>query len=395
MQLQVSGSASRSSETKAPGLAPGDRRHSGPVVIAANSCWNIVNFRSALVAALLREGRDVLVLAPPDEYVPALEALGAHFIPVEVESSSLSVTGDLKLLLRYAAIMRRVRPSAFLGFTIKPNIYGSLAAQAVGARVINNITGLGTAFLSTGWLRTLASALYRVALRRSHTVFFQNGSDLQLFLKRRLVRQDQARLLPGSGLDLERFRPSPAAAGAADDFRFLLIGRMLWDKGVGEFVEAARRVRASHPQARFQLLGALGADNRTAVPEDQLGKWLDEGVVEYLGSTSDVRPFVEAADCLVLPSYREGLPRSLLEGSAMGKPVIATDVPGCRDVVDHGRTGLLCAVRSAEALASAMRQMIDLSPAERAIMGAAGRARVEQEFCETKVLERYLGALNA
>ena len=395
MQLQVSGSASRSSETKAPGLAPGDRRHSGLVVIAANSCWNIVNFRSALVAALLREGRDVLVLAPPDEHVPALEALGAHFIPIEVASSSLSVTGDLKLLLRYAAIMRRVRPSAFLGFTIKPNIYGSLAAQAVGARVINNITGLGTAFLSTGWLRTLASSLYRVALRRSHTVFFQNGSDLQLFLKRRLVRQDQARLLPGSGLDLERFRPSPAAAGAADDFRFLLIGRMLWDKGVGEFVEAARRVRASHPQARFQLLGALGADNRTAVPEDQLGKWLDEGVVEYLGSTSDVRPFVEAADCLVLPSYREGLPRSLLEGSAMGKPVIATDVPGCRDVVDHGRTGLLCAVRSAEALASAMRQMIDLSPAERAIMGAAGRARVEQEFCQSKVLERYLGALNA
>jgi glycosyltransferase involved in cell wall biosynthesis len=370
----------------------------GPVVvISANSCWNIVNFRSALVTALVREGKRVVVIAPPDEHSPALAGLGAEFLPIDIASSSLSVRRDLKLLARYTAIMRSLRPSAFLGFTIKPNIYGSLAAQSVGARVINNITGLGTAFLSSGWLKTLASSMYRVALRRSHTVFFQNQADMALFLDRRLVRQDQARLLPGSGINLDRFKPAAAAGGAdaAADFRFLLIGRLLWDKGVGEYVEAARQVRATHPQARFQLLGPLGADNRTAVSAGQLAQWLGEGNVDYLGGTDDVRPFVEAADCLVLPSYREGLPRSLLEGSAMGKPVIATDVPGCRDVVDHGRTGLLCAVRSPAALAGAMRQMLELPPAERARMGARGRERVEQEFCESMVLERYLGALSA
>jgi glycosyltransferase involved in cell wall biosynthesis len=174
-----------------------------------------------------------------------------------------------------------------------------------------------------------------------------------------------------------------------------MIGRLLWDKGIGEFVAAARQLRSSHAHARFQLLGQLGADNRTAVSQEQLAGWLDESIVDYLGSTDDVRPYIEAADCLVLPSYREGLPRVLLEGSAMGKPVIATDVPGCRDVVEHRRTGLLCEARSAEALAAAMREMIELAPAERANMGARGRARVEQEFCQTKVVERYMAALGA
>jgi glycosyltransferase involved in cell wall biosynthesis len=217
---------------------------------------------------------------------------------------------------------------------------------------------------------------------------------MELFLGRKLVREDQAALLPGSGISLDKFKPAAHPQAETSNFRFLLIGRLLWDKGVGEFIEAARLVRASHPQARFQLLGQLGADNRTAVPPVQLASWVNEGTVEYLGTTDDVRPFIQAADCLVLPSYREGLPRVLLEGSAMGKPVIATDVPGCRDVVQHRQTGLLCAVRSAEALAAAMIEMMELAPAERADMGARGRMRVEHEFCETKVVERYMAALS-
>jgi glycosyltransferase involved in cell wall biosynthesis len=383
-------------QTRGQGAARGGhRRRAGVIVISANTCWNIVHFRSALVRALVAAGSRVVVVAPPDEQTPTLKDLGAEFVPIAVASSGLSVSQDLALLSRYTAIMRRLRPDAYLGFTIKPNIYGSLAANLVGARVINNVTGLGTAFLSRGWLKTLASALYRVAFARSHTVFFQNSADLDLFVARRLVRRAQAALVPGSGIDLDKFKLAADRSGPTSDFRFLMIGRLLWDKGVGEFVAAARQLRASRAKVRFQLLGQLGADNRTAVSREQLAGWLEEGIVDYLGSTEDVRPYIEAADCLVLPSYREGLPRVLLEGSAMGKPVIATDVPGCRDVVEHRRTGLLCEVRSAEALAAAMREMVELAPAERANMGARGRERVEQEFCETKVIERYMAALGA
>ena len=352
----------------------------------------MVNFRGGLIRALRERGHEVVVAAAEDQHRDRLADLGARFLPVAINSSGLSVAEDLRLLVEYRKLLREVRPFAYLGFTAKPNIYGSLAARSVGAKVINNVSGLGTVFIKRGPLTLLVAQLYRFAFRGSSTVFFQNRDDMALFIRKRIVREEQAVLLPGSGVDLQWFQPSDRTQRPGP-FRFLLVARLLWDKGVGEYVEAARAVRRLHPEARFQLLGPVGANNRTAVPPALVERWRAEKIIDYLGETDDVREAMQGADCIVLPSYREGLPRSLLEGSASGKPLIATDVPGCRDVVVDGVTGYLCEVRSADSLAAAMVKMLDSSAAERERMGRLGRRKVEDEFCESRMIAKYLDAI--
>lgn len=251
----------------------------------------------------------------------------------------LNPVEDLKLVQRFKRVYRSERPDVILSYTIKNNIFGALAAQASGIPFIPTVTGLGTAFLSGRPIRAITELLYWHAFRRLPAIFFQNEDDRALFVERKLIRSDQARVLPGSGIDLARF--SPAVMPPSESPIFLLIARLLRDKGIVEFVDAARHVKAIFPTARFQLLGALGAQNRTAIDAATLGAWLEEGVVEHLGTTTDVRPYIAAASCVVLPSYREGAPRTLIEAAAMGRPVIATDVPGCRSVVDRDRSGFL------------------------------------------------------
>ncbi len=363
------------------------------IVISINASWNIVNFRKGLIAALRPAGFQVVALAPSDASTPLLLALGVEHHAIEMNSQGVSPREDLKLLWRYRRALRRIRPAIFLGYTAKPNIYGSLAAHSLGIPVINNVSGLGTAFIKQGWLTRIVSGLYRLAFARSATVFFQNPDDLAMFVRARLVQERKARLLPGSGIDLQEFALPPAWKEDPAQFTFLLIARLLWDKGVGEFVEAARQVRARHPDARFQLLGFLDVANRTAVSRSDVEAWVAQGLVEYLGHADDVRPFIAAADCIVLPSYREGLPRVLLEGAAMGKPLITTDVPGCRQVVDDAYNGFLCTVRDASSLAEAMSKMLALPAEQRAAMGAAGRRKIEAEYDERIAIERYLIAI--
>ena len=360
--------------------------------MSANSAWNLANFRARLIRDLVAAGYRVVTLAPDDGHADAVRALGAGFMSIAVDSSGLSPVRDARLFLQYSSILRRLRPDFYLGFTVKPNIYGSLAASLLGIPVLNNISGLGTAFIRSGPLTFLVERLYRLALRRSAKVFFQNPQDMQLFLDRRLVRGGQEQLIPGSGVDLDRFRPS-AARGGDGGFRFLFVGRLLWDKGIGEYAEAARLLRPGWPDVRFQLLGFAGADNRSAVPREEIERWAREDSLEFLGDTPDVRPFLENADCVVLPSYREGLPRSLLEASAMARPMIAADVPGCREVVVEGETGFLCEARSARSLADAMERMLRLPAEERARMGATARARAERMFDEALVSRAYLESL--
>jgi glycosyltransferase involved in cell wall biosynthesis len=365
------------------------------VLISINAAWNIVNFRAGLIRALQGAGHRVVALAPEDGYGGRLAGLGVDYHPIGMDRQGISPARDLLLLWRYWRAFRRLRPDIFLGFTAKPNVYGSLAARALGIPVVNNVSGLGTAFIRGGLLGRIVSLLYKIAFRRSATIFFQNGEDRDLFVAGGIVRPGQARLLPGSGIDLDRFRPAPAPGAAAAGFTFLLIARLLWDKGVAEYVEAARRVRRDSPNARFQLLGFLDVPNRTAVSRGDVEAWVEEGVIDYLGETEDVRPFIAAADCVVLPSYREGLPRTLLEAGAMARPLIATDVPGCRQAVEDGVNGFLCAVRDPESLAAAMNRMIGLGRDERARLGARARDKVEREFDERIAVGRYLDAVAA
>jgi glycosyltransferase involved in cell wall biosynthesis len=372
-----------------------DRAAPGPatIVIAANSAWNIANFRRPLVEGLVADGWRVMALAPDDNHAGAVTALGAEFVPIRIDSSGTSVARDARLLLDYFRILRSLRPRAFLGFTVKPNIYGSLAAGKLGIRTINNISGLGTAFMGAGLLNRLVSRLYRLSLRRSARVFFQNPHDLSLFVGQGLVRADQAGLLPGSGIDLERFRPANQSRLASRPFRFLFVGRLLRDKGLVEYAQAARLLRPRWPDVEFAILGFAGSDNRSAVPIAEVARWQGEGLVNYLGDSDDVRPFLAEADCVVLPSYREGMPRSLLEAAAMAIPLVATDVPGCRDLVMDGDNGFLCEARSPDSLAVAMEAMLKLTPAERQAMGERGRQRVERDFDQAIVVKAYLEAI--
>ncbi len=368
------------------GAAP---RH---VLLTVNASWNLANFRSGLVRSLVADGHRVTALAPSDDHSPRLEALGARHLPLAMDNKGTAIGPDALLLARFLATFRRERPDVVFGYTIKNNIYGALAARALGIPFVPNVTGLGTAFLHEGLVNATVRRLYRLAFARVPVVFFQNADDRDLFVAERLVTSDRTALLPGSGIDLRAFAPMPPRQ--APGVRFLLIARMLRDKGVEEFVEAARILRREHPDAEFVLVGPAGAENRTAIDQRTIDEWVAEGVVTHLGAVEDVRPHIADADCVVLPSYREGTPRTLLEAAAMARPVVATDVPGCRQVVDHGETGLLCAARDADSLADAMRRMIERAPEARSAMGHAGRRKVERDYDEALVIAAYRDQLH-
>lgn len=359
-------------------------------MLSSNSLWNIANFRSHIVNRLIEKGYRPLVVAPASPTELADFAIPVEVVTLSFERSGRNPWSDLALLLRYRRLIRAHRPLAYLGWTIKPNIYGAIAARLCGVPAVLNVSGLGTAFLGGGLFSSFTSALYRLAFVRAAVVFFQNADDQRLFLDRGIVRPSQARLLPGSGIDLQHFLPSDLPAGPP---RFLLIARLLGDKGVREYVGAARRLRTRNPDWRFQLLGPIDEANRSAVAADELQRWVSEGVIDYAGAASDVRPFIAAATAVVLPSYREGLPRTLLEGAAMGRPLIATDVPGCRDVVQDGSNGFLCAPRDMASLSAAMERFGMLSEDDRAGMGRRSRALVDRKFSQERVSEAYLHAL--
>ncbi|NTV09208.1 MAG: glycosyltransferase family 4 protein [Zoogloea sp.] len=363
------------------------------VVIALNTAWNLVNFRAGLIRALVRNGYEVVAVAPPDEYVPALKALGCRYLPLEMDNKGTHPGRDLMLLWRFYRLLRRERPDAYLGYTVKPNVYGSLAAHALGIPVVNNIAGLGAVFIKDSWLTRLVRGLYRLALARSARVFFQNRDDRELFIERQLVRPEVVDLLPGSGVDLMHFSCAPLPS-KGHCFRFLLVARMLWDKGVGEYVEAARQLRKRWPHLEFCLLGFLDVKNPAAISRTQMDQWVAEGVIKYLGVSDDVRLEISSADCVVLPSfYREGVPRTLLEAAALGRPIITTDTVGCREVVEDGVNGYLCCSRDAESLAEKMERVLKLDADEIAEMGRRGREKAEREFDERIVIGKYVDVL--
>lgn len=371
--------------------AKAERRSKGDprtLVISANAFWNITNFRSGLIAALSAAGYRV-VIAVPDADKKWADVHGLETASISIDRSGMNPLRDAFLFGTYVRLMGRLRPAAFLGFTVKPNVYGSLAAHWHGAPALPNVSGLGTAFINPGPLSTLVGGLYRLAFRKCRIVFFQNAEDRELFVDRKIVRLGQTRLLPGSGVDLDRFSP----AEPSTETRFLYVGRLLGDKGVRDFVEAARLLRPRHGNWKFQLLGSLDEDNRSSITRQELEQWLAEGCIEHLAQVEDVRPHIAASSAVVLPSYREGLPRSLLEAAAMARPLIGTNVPGIRQLIIPGTNGLLCAVRDPLDLASAMEKIGNMPASERRAMGHNARAMVEREFGEAEIFRAYLEAL--
>lgn len=362
------------------------------VLMTVNAAWNIWNFRLPLVRKLIADGHHVSVLSPSDGSVSDLEAVGCRVLPLSMSVKGLNPLADMKLRRALLNTFRLEQPDMVLSYTIKNNIFGAMAAEHACVPFLPNVTGLGTAFLSGRVLQAVTETLYRRAFSNLPVVFFQNSDDRDLFLERKMLEPSQARLLPGSGIDLDQFKPSPLPDRSQPKV-FLMIARLLRDKGVLEFVEAARAVKSQNPEVRFQLLGAAGSQNRTAIGMEMVNSWVAEGVVEYLGTTQDVRPMIRQASCVVLPSYREGAPRTLIEAAAMARPIIATDVPGCRAVVDREVSGFVCDVKSAESLAASMERFLSLTPEQHHAMGAAGRRKMEREYDQRLVVDAYYDAI--
>ncbi len=359
------------------------------IAITYNTCHYIYMFRLNLIHTLQKAGYSIIAIAPYDEYSDKLEREGVSHIPVNIDNKGTSPLADLRLIKNLFTIYKEIKPDIILQYTIKPNIYGSIAARLIGIPVINNITGLGTVFLNEGLVQKITKILYRFSFQRVKKVFFQNNYDRQLFLDNDLVDKLKVDLLPGSGIDTKKFTPL-INMNKNDKFTFLLIARVIQDKGIMEYVEAAKQITNNHSNVEFQILGQLGAINKSVINEEEVESWQSQGIINYLGSTDDVRNHIAQADCIVLPSYREGTSKTLLEAASMAKPIVATDVPGCNNIVSDGVNGFLCKVKNSMDLASKMEMMMNLSENQREAMGNNGRKKMMDEFEEEIVIQKYL-----
>ena len=366
------------------------------IILVSRCAWSLYNFRAGLVRALVAQGVTVIGAGAAEiAFQDKVRSLGVPFHELPIDKRGINPIADLWLFWVLYRWYRQEKPDVVHHFMIKPVIYGSLAAYLAGVpRIVNTISGLGYVFTEGNqtFLRKVVEVLYRMALSVSHLTFFLNLDDLSIFRNRNLVSEQGSALLPGEGVDTQHFKPDEGRVdGVHKNIVFLMIARLLKDKGIREYVEAARIVKAELPFAKFCILGEPDGRNPSSISKEKMLEWCDEGVVEWLDSTEDVRPIIARADVVVLPSYREGVPRTLLEAAAMGKPLVATDVPGCREVVRQGVNGFLVPVKDAHALADAMLTLAQDEPA-RAAMGKAGREIVVREFDESIVISKMMVA---
>jgi len=363
------------------------------IAIVINTSWNIFNFRLGLLKALQEVGYRVIAIAPTDEYSKNLEELGIEHHNITINNKGTNPIEDVKIIFAFYKLYKELSPDVILQYTIKPNIYGSMAAGMLGIPVISNISGLGTVFLNDSLSSKVARFLYKVALRTPKKVFFQNSYDKELFVSSKLVKEEQTGLLPGSGINTELFKPS-SHEKTNNVIQFLCVARLVRDKGIKEYEAAAEQLKKKYDNVEFAILGAFYPGNPTAISKEEMAQWEEENIINYLGTNDDVRSVMIEADCIVLPSYREGLSRVLLEAASLEKPIVTTNVPGCREVVDDGVNGYLCEVKDADSLAEAMEKMIVLTNEQRKVMGQKGREKVIAEFDEKLVIAKYKSAIS-
>jgi glycosyltransferase involved in cell wall biosynthesis len=366
------------------------------VILFANTDWYLYHYRLPLAQAMQARGWEILALSPPGDYTARLQQAGIRWRPFPFSRRGKNPLSDLDLLRRLVKIYRAEQPDAVHHFTIKPVLYGSLAARWLKIpTIVNAIPGLGHVFIDESIpgraLRRAVMQFYRFALAGTQ-VIFQNPDDQALFSHYKLVREGQHYLIRGSGVDVERLAPLPEPQG---DPVAALPARLLWPKGVAEFVAAAQRLKSEGLAARFALIGRGDPDSPQSVPDAQLHAWADEGAVEWWGWTDEVFSIYERAHIICLPTYYgEGVPRSLLEAAACGRPIVATDQPGCREIVQHGRNGLLVEVQDIDGLADALRTLIT-DPLLRQQMGGRGRALVVEKFSVDQVIRETLAVYTA
>ncbi len=361
------------------------------IAIVINTSWNIYNFRVALLQALQKQGYKIIAIAPKDEYSQKLKDLGFECHEINMNNKGTNPLEDVKLIWDFYRLYKKLKLDAVLQYTIKPNIYGSFAARMLDIPVISNISGLGTVFLDDGFSSKVARFLYRVALRSPKKVFYQNAHDRDLFVDAKLVKKNKTDLLPGSGIDTDKFKPMQVAKKSSK-MSFLFVARLLKDKGILEYIEASK-ILTKTDDIKCYILGAYYEGNPSAISKEEMKIWEDEGTVTYLGVSDDVAVHMASVDCVVLPSYSEGLSRVLLEAASLAKALITSNVPGCKEVLDDGINGYLCEAKNSTSLLEAMKKMMLLSDDERKEMGKKGRKKVIENFDEKLVIDKYKKAL--
>lgn len=360
------------------------------IAIIANTSWSIYNFRYGLIRQLLLKGVSIVIIAPRDEYSEKLEAMGCIFEATPVKRYSLNLLHDLRYAFSLYRIMKKWKAGYVLTYTIKPNIYGQLAARWLGIPGLAIVTGLGRLFITPSWKTQAAMGLLHLGFRATKKIWFLNEEDRDLFLKASVIQPAQAGLLPSEGVNTDLFNYEPLPDGQPQ-FTFLFAGRLMKEKGLFDFVEAARHLKAKGVAARFLLAGFIEEEAPGAASMAALMSWQDEALIEYCGAYEDIRPLIRQCDAVVLPTfYREGVPRILLEGASMGRPIIATDNVGCREIVRDGLNGFLCRKNCPADLADKMEQLLLLPRSESLKMGRAGRKIVLERFDEQYVIQQYL-----
>lgn len=363
------------------------------ILFVGSSASMMLHFRGEIIQALKKDGHEIAVLVPKEQGFDELQDLGIPVQSIPLYRTKKNIFCDITLFISLCFFYAKLKPKLIIHYAAKPNLYGSLAAKLFRIRSIAVISGLGYTFINTSFILTLIRSLFRFAVKQSSEIWFLNQSDAQEFFQNATVPTKKVQIIPGEGIDLRYFAPRDPPTNTPK-IVFLMISRILVDKGIKEFIEAAIKVKAQYPHAVFQLLGDCDPLNPTAVTKQQVLKWQASRIIDYLGVAKDVRPYIAAADCIVLPSYREGLSRALLEGAAMAKPLLITDVPGCRELVIKNQTGWVCEVKDSNSLAAAYIECLNTPHDVRVEMGLAGRELIEQNYTTDRVLSCYQDAIS-
>ena len=364
------------------------------VAVIENGLFSTYTMRDGLMQRLLKEGYDVTILTHTNTFESQVEKTGLKV--VNIGSGNLNPVKVLKYIFNLYKALKRLQPDVCLTFSIRPAIWGNFLTRYLKIPTITNITGVGPLFTSKNFAYRIARIIYRSALQKTKKVFFQNFDDMNLFLENKFVTDDIAERIPGSGVDYQKFSPINLEERLHGNFIFLFIGRLIKDKGIFEFVEAARIIRKKYPNVIFNVIGPFWHQNlkSNTITKADLQNWITEGIIDYQGEKKDVRKFIAESDCIVLPSYREGASNILLEAASMERPIITTNTTGCKEIVEDGITGFLCKVKDSKDLAEKMEKMLLLPLEQRSLMGKKGRQKIINEFDKQIVLNAYLKAIN-
>tara|TARA_A100001015_G_C15039442_1_gene738609 strand:+ start:51 stop:1175 length:1125 start_codon:yes stop_codon:yes gene_type:complete len=366
------------------------------VLIVINSSWNIINFRSNLIKKIKNDGNEVFAITNKDDYSHKLENLVTESNFVSFKSSSINPFSELKLFFHLYWKIRKIKPDIILTFTVKPNIYASIIGKILNINTVNNVAGLGIAH-SNIFLRNTLKLLYKFSLSNSYKCFFQNENDLEYFLKNKIVDDSLTSLLPGSGVDIEYFNMNDEQESSKklkSEFNFLLSSRLLWSKGIHEYVKAARLIKKEFKNVKFWLIGFSNVDNKDSIDSSRIEKWSTNGDIIFKGSTDNIKFFLKDVHSFILPSYYpEGTPKSLLEAASMKLPIITTNTPGCKNVVIDNVTGYLCQPKNHQDLYEKMKKILLLSHEERKLMGEQARKHIIKNYDDNIVNDAYISTI--